>query len=109
MPYPVCVLEGPDEEVDEPGNGSILPEGGMVGGAQRQVADEADDRLDERPAGRWVHEADNRGQTALQPHCILGHLTLGMPEDSLMSDSFLKKIAVKLTKKARNLTRTFCM
>ena len=81
MSYPVCVLEGSDEEVNEPGNGSILPEGGMVGGAERQVADEADDRLDERPAGWRMHEADNSGQTALQPHSILGHLTLGMPDE----------------------------
>jgi len=75
----VRVLEGPDEEVDEARDGSVLPEGGVVGGTERQVADEPDDGLDEGPAGGRVHEPHDGGQAALQAHRVLGHLALGVP------------------------------
>ena len=46
----MCVLEGPDEEVDEAGDGPVLPEGGVVGRAQGQVTDQTDHRLHQRPS-----------------------------------------------------------
>ncbi len=36
--------------------------------------------LDERPAGGRVHEPHNGGQAALQPHSVLGHFALRVPE-----------------------------
>ena len=62
--------------MDEPGDGAVLPERGVVGGAEGEVADEADDGLDERPARRRVHQAHDRGQAALQPDGVLRHLAL---------------------------------
>ncbi len=59
--YPVCILEGPYKEVDQPGDGSVLPERGVIGRTEGQVTDEANDRLNEGPAGWRVHEADNGG------------------------------------------------
>ena len=64
--YPISDLEGSDEEVDEPGDGAVLPERRVVGGAEGEVADEADDRLDERPPRRRVHQAHDGGQAALR-------------------------------------------
>jgi hypothetical protein len=43
--HPVSVLEGPDEQVYEPGDGSVLPERSMIRGTQRQVPDQTDHRL----------------------------------------------------------------
>ena len=50
----------------------------MVGRAQGQVSDEADDGLDQRPTGGRVHQPDDGGQAALEPHRVLTHLALGM-------------------------------
>ncbi len=36
--------------------------------------------LDERPARGRVHEPHNGGQAALQPHRVLGHFALRVPE-----------------------------
>ena len=47
--YPVSVLEGPDEEVDEPGDGAVLAEGRVVGRAEGQVADQSDHGLHQGP------------------------------------------------------------
>jgi hypothetical protein len=44
-PYPVSVLEGPDEQVYEPGDGSVLPQRRVICGTQRQVANQTDHRL----------------------------------------------------------------
>ena len=49
LTHPLRVLEGPDEQVYEPGDAAVLPERGVVGRAQGQVADEADDGLDQGP------------------------------------------------------------
>ena len=52
--------------MDEPGDGSVLPERRVVGGAEGEVADEADHRLDERPPRRRVHQAHDGRKAALR-------------------------------------------
>ena len=46
------VLVGPDEELHDAGDGTVLAEGGVVSGAQGQVTDQSDHSLDQRPPGR---------------------------------------------------------
>lgn len=75
---PLGVLECPDQQMDQSGNAAVLPEWGVVGRAQGQVADETNDGLDQRPT-RWrMQESDNGGKTALEPDCVLGHLTFSV-------------------------------
>ena len=45
------VLVGPDEELHDAGDSAVLPERGVVSGAQGQVTDQTHHRLDERPPG----------------------------------------------------------
>ena len=52
--YPLRVLECPDEKVDQPGDRPVLPEGGVVGRAEGQVADQPDHRLHEGPPGTKI-------------------------------------------------------
>ena len=47
--YALRVLECPDKKMHEPRDGSVLAEWGVVGGAEGEVSDEADDSLHERP------------------------------------------------------------
>ena len=72
--YPVSILEGSNQEMDQSGNSSVLSERGMIGGAQRKIADQTNHRLHQGPTGWRVHEADNSWQTALQADSVLGHL-----------------------------------
>jgi hypothetical protein len=51
----------------------------VIGGAQGEVADEADDGLDERPARRRMEEAHDGGDAALQANGVLRHFALWMP------------------------------
>ena len=62
VPY----LECSDEEVDEPGDGAVLPEWRVVGGAEGEVADEADHRLHQRPPRRRVHQPHDGREAALR-------------------------------------------
>ncbi len=62
--------------MNEPGNGSVLPKGTVVGGAQSQVADQSNDRLDKWPARGRVHQTDDGGQAALETNRVLRHLAL---------------------------------
>jgi hypothetical protein len=43
--HPVSVLEGSDEQVYEPGDGSVLPQRSVIRGTQRQVPNQTDHRL----------------------------------------------------------------
>ena len=72
----MCVLERPDEQVYETWDGAVFPERGVVCGAECQVPDQADDRLDQGPPRGRVHEADDGGKTALETHSVLRHFAL---------------------------------
>ena len=74
--YPLCVLKCPDEQVDQPRDRSVLSQRRVVGRAERQVPDETDDGLDQRPPRRGVHQPDDGREAALEPHGVLGHLAL---------------------------------
>ena len=56
----------------------MLSQRGVVRRAERQVADEPDDGLDERPPAGRVEKLDEHRQAVVQPHGILGHLRFGV-------------------------------
>ena len=69
--YPINILEGSDQQVHKARYGTIFAQRRVVGGTQGQIADQPDNGLDEWPAGRRVHEANDRGEAALQAHRVL--------------------------------------
>ena len=65
-----------DEQLYNAWDGAVFTQRGMVGRAQCQVTDEADDSLDEGPSARRVEKFDENGQAIVEPYSILGHLSL---------------------------------
>ncbi len=59
----------------------FMIEGSGTGSGSVLVTDGSAVYLDERPAGGRVHEPHNGGQAALQPHSVLGHFALRVPEN----------------------------
>ena len=49
---------------------------GVVRWTQRQVTDQTDDGLDQRPPAGRVEKLDEHGQAVVETHGILGHLGL---------------------------------
>ena len=64
--------------MNEPWNGSVFPEGCVVGCTERQIPNETDNGLDQWPTGGRMHEPDNGGEATLEPHGVLRHFTLGV-------------------------------
>lgn len=56
--YPLGVLVGSDEEMNDSGQGTVFPQRGMVGRAQGQIPDEADHCFDEGPPAWGVEQLD---------------------------------------------------
>lgn len=54
IPYPLCVLVGSDEEMDNPGQGTMFPQWSMVCRTEGQISDETHNSLDEGPSAWWV-------------------------------------------------------
>merc|ERR1719232_1996386 len=48
--HPLGVLEGPDQQMHEARNGAILSQRRVIGWTQRQVPDQTNDSLDQRPS-----------------------------------------------------------
>ena len=88
--YPLCVLMCPDQQMYNPWQCSVLPQWGVVGRAQGQIPDEADDGLDEGPAARWVEKFDQYWQAVVKSHCILGHLGLGVSACQMSQSTYLE-------------------
>lgn len=76
--HPVCVLECPHEQADELVDGARLSEGGVVSGTKGQVADQANDSLDQRPPWWWVQQLDDHLQAVVEAHGVLCHLGLNV-------------------------------
>lgn len=51
----------------------------MIGLAERQIANEADDGLDQGPAGGGVEKVDDGLDAVVETHGILCHLRLHVP------------------------------
>ena len=88
--HPLRVLVGSDEELYNPGDGSVLSEWGMVGRTQGQVADQAHHSLDEWPATGWVEQLDQHRKAIVQPHSILGHLSFLVATGQVTQRTYLR-------------------
>lgn len=90
-PHPLRVLESPDEQLDEPGDGARVPQRKVVGGAQSQVPNEADHRLDQRPPRRGMQQVHDDGDAALEADSVLGHFRLRVARSQVTQCTHLKR------------------
>ena len=69
--YPLRILMRAHQQLDDAWNGSVFAQRRVVPGAQRKVADEPDDGLDEGPATGGVQQFDDPRQAVVHTHRVL--------------------------------------
>ena len=66
------------EQLNDARDCAVLAQWSLVVDTQRQVADQADHGLDERPATGWVQQLDQHWEAVVQSHGVLRHLGVGV-------------------------------
>ena len=93
--YPLCILMCTDQQLYNARQSAVFSQRGVVSRAQSQVTDQTDHGLDEGPAAGRVQQLDQHGQPIVQPHRVLGHLSLRVPRSQVTQSTDLKQIQHK--------------
>jgi hypothetical protein len=64
--------------VDQSWDRAVLSERRVVGSTEGKIPNETNDGLNQRPARRRMHEADDGWETALKSDCVLRNLAFCM-------------------------------